>query len=125
MHKSKEYTVCRQISDFLRYQYPNVIWRFDMSGLNLSKAQAGMNKAIQKLRGYPDLFIIEPRNGYHGLFLEIKQEGTRLTKMNGDPVSEHIYEQTECMSMLEEKGFKAEFACGFDHAIDLIRSYLG
>ena len=89
-----EYRLYKSIALYLRLQYPNVMYHFDPTGLNLSKAQSGMLKAIQGSRGFPDLFIIEPRGIHHGLFLELKPEGTRLKKKDGSASSEHIKEQT-------------------------------
>lgn len=59
--RNEEYQIYKQIATYMRYQYPKVAYRFDQAGLNLSKAQAGMNKAIQDSRGWPDLFIAEPK----------------------------------------------------------------
>jgi hypothetical protein len=90
MRNNREYQICKNIAIYMRQQYPDVIFHFDLAGLNLSKAQAGMMKAIQGGRGWPDLFIAEIRTifreedelpfgtQYHGLFIEVKKEGTIL-----------------------------------------------
>lgn len=124
MRTNREYLIYRSIASYLCYVYPDVMFRFDMAGLNLSKAQAGMNKAIQKLKGWPDLMILESRGGYYGLFIEIKPEGTDLYKRDGTPKTPHIAEQMECADKLRRKGYKAMFAVGFDEAQVIIDSYL-
>jgi len=124
MRANPEYRVYKSIATYLTLQYPRVLYHFDPTGLNLSKAQAGMLKAIQKDRGYPDLFIIEPRNGFHGLFLEIKPEGTRLFKKDGTAVNPHIQEQDGYLCILRALGFDAHFAVGFDDAKEKIDTYL-
>ena len=124
MRANPEYRVYKSIATYLTLQYPRVIYHFDPTGLNLSKAQAGMLKAIQKDKGYPDLFIIEPRNRFHGLFLEIKPEGTKLLKKDLTPVNPHVQEQYNYLSILRGLGFDAHFAVGFDDAKEKIDTYL-
>ena len=124
MRANPEYRVYKSIATYLTLQYPRVIYHFDPTGLNLSKAQAGMLKAIQKDKGYPDLFIIEPRNRFHGLFLEIKPEGTKLLKKDLTPVNPHVQEQYNYLSILRGLGFDAHFAVGFDDAKKKIDTYL-
>ena len=123
MRANPEYRVYKSIATYLTLQYPRVIYHFDPTGLNLSKAQAGMLKAIQKDKGYPDLFIIEPRNRFHGLFLEIKPEGTKLLKKDLTPVNPHVQEQYNYLSILRGLGFDAHFAVGFDDAKKKIDTY--
>ena len=130
----KEHDMYLQIADYLRYNYPNAIYRFDLAAdLKLSIGQATKHKRLQGRRGYPDLFIAEPktveREGdkyyYDGLFIELKREGTRLTKKNGEPANEHIKEQLDLLAELSLRGYAACFAVGFDEAKRIIDEYLG
>ena len=124
MRSNREYQICKDIAIYLRLQYPDVIFHFDLAGLNLSRAQSGMMKSIQGGRGWPDLFIAESRGKYHGLFIEIKSEGTRLLKLNGHPSSNHIGEQMDCLNKLNELGYQSMFGIGFDDAKIIIDDYL-
>ena len=127
-----EKTLHRQVCEYLRYQYSEVIFNSDLSGS--TKLTIGQAKALKKLRsgrGFPDLQIMEPRNGYHGLFIELKAEGTDLLKKrmvdkDGYPMwaSDHIKEQHEMIERLNELGYKAEFAIGWDEAKNIIDNYL-
>jgi len=119
-----EYILCRQIATYLKAQYPDVLFRFDQAGLNLSKTQAGMNKAIQHSKGFPDLMILEKRAGYGGLFVELKREGARLFKKNGEPATEHIGDQIVWINNLNKKGYATAFGLGFDGVKKLIDNYL-
>ena len=83
-----------------------------------------MLKAIQGNRGFPDLFIIESHKGCHGLFLELKTEGTRLYKKSGETVSPHITEQWNYICELRDRDYRADFAIGFDDAMKKIDDYL-
>ena len=62
---------------------------------------------------------------YAGLMIELKREGTRLVKKNGELVAnEHIREQAALLDELRQRGYVAEFACGFDEAKEIIDEYL-
>lgn len=125
MRRDSEYQLSWQIAYYLRAQYPGVIFHYDLTGVNLSKAQAGKMKAIQGLRGYPDLFIAESRGQYKGLFIELKIEGTVLFQRDGrTPINTHIQEQSECLDELIKKGYYARFAIGWDMTKHFIDNYL-
>lgn len=61
----------------------------------------------------------------YGLFLELKKEGARLKKKNGEWATEHIAEQAEVLEKLRKRGYCAEFAVGFEEAKRIINEYLG
>lgn len=129
MRNNREYQICKDIAIYLRLQYPNVIFHFDLAGLNLSRAQAGMMKAIQGGRGWPDLFIAHyqnnfPEGSYQGLFIEVKIEDFKLFKKDGTPLNNHIQDQINCLDELERRGYKCAFAIGWDQAKQLIDDYL-
>lgn len=134
-----EHDIYTQIADYMRYQYPDVIYRFDLAAdLKLSIGQARKHKRLQHYRGYPDMFIAEPYRRYrkdmviagyleeyNGLFLEIKKPGTRIFTKKGLLVAdEHIREQFDMLESLRRRGYKAEFAIGFDEAKRIIDEYL-
>lgn len=124
-----------QVAIYLRMKYPSVIFHSDFgSGIKLRPYQAKMQK-IQNggRRAWPDMFIAQPIEidrgqpswrRYAGLFVELKKEGTRLKKKNGEWASEHIAEQASMLSMLQDRGYKADFAIGFDQATLIIDEYL-
>lgn len=126
-----EHEMYIQIADYMRYQYPEVIYRFDLAAdLKLSIGQAKKHKRLQGRRGYPDLFVAEVRSledkYYHGLFIELKKAGTRIYRKDGRLVSDaHIREQFDMLEQLRQRGYMAEFACGFDEAKEIIDEYLG
>lgn len=127
----REHDIYKMIADYLRYQYPTVIYRFDLAAdLKLTMGQASKHKRLQRYRGYPDLFIAEPvprsfPNVYHGLYLEIKKDGVRIFKKDGKLVAdEHIREQFDMLHDLRRKGYAAEFAIGFEGAKKLIDDYM-
>lgn len=143
---TSEHDLYTMLADYLRYNYKDIIWRFDLAAdLKLTIGQARKHKRLQQHRGYPDLFIAEPREvartefedkeknisfsfGHcrFGLFIELKKAGTRIYKKDGTLVAdEHIREQFDVLEQLRKRGYMAEFACGFDEAKEIIDRYLG
>lgn len=123
-----------QVAQYLRIQYPDVLFHSDFgSGIKMTKGQAIKQKRQNGgIRGWPDMLIAEPtphmiNNRYrvfYGLFIELKKEGTRLRKKNGDFASEHIAEQAKMLEELHKRGYSAQFAVGFDEAKQIIDEYL-
>ncbi|MDO4902356.1 MAG: hypothetical protein Q4A21_02235 [bacterium] len=124
--KKPEEILHLRICDYLRRNYPDVIFRTDFSsGMKMTPGQAAKHKKFQSSRAYPDLFIAEPKRSKSGLFLEIK--ATNIYRKDGVTLlkNEHIEEQAKMLEKLRNKGYSASFACGFDEAIMLIHAYLG
>ena len=120
-----EKTIHRAVCDYIRYQYPDVMFNSDMSGaMELTIGQAVAMKNLRSNRGYPDIVIYEPRNGLHGLFIELKDEGVKLWNKSGQPATPHIAEQSECLVKLDKRGYAVAFAIGFDDAKRIIDEYL-
>ena len=117
----------KQVAIYIRMQYPDVLFHSDFgSGVKLTPWQAKMQKMQNGgKRAWPDLLIAEPVGKYHGLFIELKKDGVKLLKRNGEFTSEHIAEQDALLHELSGKGYKAEFAIGFEQALNLIDNYLG
>lgn len=125
-----EEQMCVMLSRYISMQYPQAIFHFDYgTGTKLSMKQAVAQKNLNPKRGYPDLFIAEPKldkDGakWCGLYLELKKDGIKLTKRNGDFTSDHIREQTEMLMELNNRGYYASFAIGFEEAKKIIDDYL-
>lgn len=130
-----EHRLYVDIAVYLQYQYPSVIYRFDLAAdLKLTPGQAAKHKRLHPERGYPDLFIATPAprciDGswdyeYHGLYLELKAEGNSPYKKDGTlKKDEHLAEQQKMLERLRKLGYKAEFAVGFDEAKKIIDDYL-
>lgn len=119
------------VADYLKLRYSEVLFHSDFgSGVKLTVGQAMKQKRQNGgRRAWPDMFIAEPMDVagriYNGLFIELKKGGTRLKKKNGEWASEHIAEQADVLERLEFRGYKAEFAVGFDEAKEIIDNYLG
>ncbi|HHT9135863.1 MAG TPA: hypothetical protein ACFYEK_01320 [Candidatus Wunengus sp. YC60] len=134
-----------KVCNYIRLKYPHLIFNCDIaSGMRLPIYIAAKCKKMRSGRGYPDLFIAYPKKQYHGypiplgeeddpehaptiyhgLFLELKKEGTRLRKGNGSMASPHLEEQEAILSKLRSCNYMAYFAVGYDQAIKIIDNYL-
>jgi hypothetical protein len=123
----KEADIYNNIVKYLAVVHPKVIYRFDFAaGMKMTKGQAMKHKALNNVRGYPDLFICEPRGEYAGLFLEIKRSGQSpyLKTGGGLRQDEHVLEQADVLMRLRKRGYYAEFAVGFDECMQKIDAYL-
>lgn len=114
------------VADYLRLRYPSVIFHSDSAaGIKLTMGQAVRVRRMQSGRAFPDLFVCEPRGGYHGLFIELKREGTRVYLRDGSLTADpHIREQAAVLGELRKRGYKAEFGIGFQACRDIIDGYL-
>nr|WP_325300842.1 hypothetical protein [uncultured Dysosmobacter sp.] len=126
MGKKDETLLQIAIAEYLAKNHPEVEFHNDYgTGARLkpyqAKEQAEMNA---HRKGWPDLFIAEPRNGYAGLFIELKRDGERLQKRNGDWASEHIAIQAERIKELLKRGYYARFTVGYNETIETIEKYL-
>lgn len=119
-----EKQLTKNICDYLKWQYKDVIFTVDTSGIKLLIGQAVQMKALRSNKGLPDLLIFEPNKYHKALFLEIKKEGTKLKKKNGNFIDERIKKQNEIINKLLSKGYAAMFVFGFDDAKIRIDDYM-
>ena len=129
MNQKSELRLQLAIVEYLQWQYPEVLFSSDMGGIKLTIGQAKQVKSLQGGRGWPDIFIAQPANGFHGCFGEIKTSAGEvyIFDENGNPrlrQSQHIQEQNHVLKQLRLLGYQADFWCGFDDAKSYIDSYL-
>jgi hypothetical protein len=125
--KHLEYDLQVAVCRYLSYQYPDVLFTSDtIANLKLTKAQASRNKKIQKNDfSTPDLLILEPRNGFGGLFIELKIDTP--FKKNGEIKAsdkDHLKRQLETIEKLNKKGYSVYFSWSFDMTKQIIDDYL-
>jgi len=113
----------KSVCNYLKLQYPDIIFTSESSGVRLTIGQAKAAKAVRSESGLPDLMIFEPMGVYKGLFIELKAKSVWL-KDGTLTIEKHVREQSEIMKRLRAKGYFAMFACGFDEAKDMIDWYL-
>ena len=116
----KEQLVAKRVSNYLLQNYPEVIFRFDLAAdmrttIGVARRNSAMHGKWSK--GYPDLFIAEPRGKHAGLYLELKAIGANLN-------TPHCQKQKIYLGILKSKGYKAKMVEGFEEAKQTIERYL-
>lgn len=66
--------------------------------------------------GIPDIFIMIPKNGYHGLFIEMKRERKYKSKATQD--------QLAFLQLAQSMGYAATIAYGWQEAAKITMQYL-
>ena len=121
-----EQIVATQIAGHIKRYHPLIIHRFDLAAdMPLTPGQAQRAKQLQGYPGYPDLLIAEPRGGYHGLYMEIKENYAKVFKKDGTyKKSDHLDKQRIMRKRLKHRGYKVEWGLGTEDSKDKIDRYL-
>ena len=121
----KEENEHNQVCQWLRYQYPNIIFNTDLSGIKLSMGAAVKAAKLRSNKGFPDIVIYEKKGGFGACFIELKRTGEKLFKKDGKTYkTEHLEEQANMIIKLVNNGYYANFAIGFEDAKKQIDEYL-
>lgn len=111
------------ICDFIRLQYPDVIFTSESSGMRLTIGQASKLARMRSGSKLADIWIAEPRGSYCGLFLEVKAE-TPYKKDGELKKSDHLKAQSKMLERLVKKGYQAMFIWSLEQGIVEIRKYM-
>jgi len=116
----------KAVCNYIKHQYPNVIFTSEQSGLRLPVGVAKYLKATRNPpRGLPDVWILHPNKHFHGLLLELKTSKDEVYRKDGTiRQNEHIQEQQAVITQLIKLGYLAQFVFGFDHAKKVVDYYL-
>jgi hypothetical protein len=88
------------------------------NGMALSSiAEARRAKRTGRKAGVPDMCLPIPSGRYHGLYIELKRTG-------GTPCDVKP-EQSRWLDALNEQGYRAVVAYGWEDAVGFIKQYLG
>jgi hypothetical protein len=98
---------------YLRLAYPDALYCASAGGMRTSYLQAIKMKRTGYVKGFPDLFIYEPRNEYNGLAIEMKKE-------KGGVASP---EQKRWQEQLRNRGYASYICKGSEEAIKVIDEY--
>tara|TARA_Y100000004_G_C8925506_1_gene417454 strand:+ start:266 stop:610 length:345 start_codon:yes stop_codon:yes gene_type:complete len=102
-----------EVIKYINYQYPKIRYCGSAGGVFTGITQARKMVRTGYVKGFPDLFIYEAKNGFHGLAIEIKTIKGRATK-----------EQKEWIDDLNDRGYKAKICKGLPEILDVIDKYL-
>lgn len=94
-------------------RYPHLdMLHCSLNGVKLSGTQAKIAKGQGMLSGVPDLFLPVPKNGFHGLFIEMKGEKGRVTE------NQHWF-----LTNADSLGYKTVICYSAKEAISAIQAY--
>lgn len=113
--KMKEHKFQSSCIKFFRYKYPKLkMYLFAIpNGGRRDIITGRILKEEGVLPGIPDLFLAYPSNGYHGLFIELKQGKNKLTD-----------NQAIQMELFSSVGYKCVVLYSIDDFISCIEEYL-
>ena len=96
-------------------RYPHLdMLHCSLNGVKLSGTQAKVAKGQGMLSGVPDLFLPVPKNGFHGLYIEMKSEKGKITD------NQHWF-----LTNAEGLGYKTVVCYSANEAISAIQAYYG
>ena len=111
--KTPEHTVQMSLVKYMLYSYPSILFCASAGGMRTSMSQAIKMKQSGYIKGFPDMFIYEPKKNFNGSALELK--------VKGNYPSPH---QKKWIADLNNKGYKAVVCTGLDEAIEQLDSYM-
>ena len=107
----KEYQLQKAVCKYLDLQ--GYLYCASMNGqYQVHMSQRIKAKKSGYKKGFPDLFIYEPRANYHGLAIELKVGYNKATN-----------EQRWWRDQLRERGYMAEICTGIDETLKQIQDY--
>lgn len=112
------------ICEYLRLQYPELLFTSDAGGLRVSMGVIMEVKRKSCNYKIPDLLIFQRNSQYNGCFIEIKRSAGDLYLKSGKLKNDHVKAQEECLAMLRQQGYYAEFGVGYNDTIQKIERYL-
>lgn len=124
-YKQRERIIQRSLTRYLNSL--NVDFHNDWAaGAYLTQGQNASKKSMDSNGGWVDLFIAEPRDGYHGLYIELKKEGEVTHRRDGKlRKNDQIYKENAFLERQRRKGYRAEFGIGYEESRRIIDEYLG
>ena len=111
--KTQESNLQIQCVKWFRLQYPNVIIASIPNGGKRNSITASILKQEGVLAGMPDLIVCCAKNGYSGLFIEMKFGKNKLSA-----------NQVEVIGKLKQEGYKVEVCYTFDEFVKVCNEYL-
>jgi len=125
MRKFNEFELQKQIAQYLRTAYKDVMFLSDVrASLKLTIPQQVRAKKLQaESFACPDMIIFFPSQGHHAMFLEFKADSPY--KLNGElKRSDHLDAQWKAILRLRKLGYHADFYWSVDTAMATIKAYL-
>ena len=116
MRKTPEELLALRAANYIRENYPNVPYRFDLVD-KVSRLQGKKASSLHGVwsKGYPDMQIMG--RGGRALYLELK---ATLSV----PRTAHTDRQRAYHAVMKNLGYKVRFSCGYGDTIRKIDKYM-
>lgn len=111
--RNEEALIQEAVINYINAKYPRLLYCASAGGVRTSMKQAVKMKRTGYVKGFPDLFIYEPKGQWHGLAIEMKT--------SRGVMSQH---QKEWQNELMKRGYIAVTCKSFDQAQIIIDEYL-
>jgi hypothetical protein len=108
-----EHTLQKSLVQYMKLSYPKILFCASAGGMRTSMTQAVKMKSSGYVKGFPDMFIYEPKQKYNGLAIELK--------VKGNYPSTH---QKKWIADLNARGYKAVVCTGLDEAVTELNNYM-
>jgi hypothetical protein len=109
-----EFKIQAALITYLDLAHPDLLRAVSpAAGFNMSMGTAIKMKKMGYQKGTPDIIILEPNDKYHGLVIELKAPGGKISN-----------EQQKYLSAAHLKGYRAVVMWGYKDAVSLIERYL-
>ena len=108
-----EFHIQCDLAEYIRRQYPNLLWSATCGGMRVSVGVAVKNKRAGYQKGCADILIFKSNNLYHGLHIEMKAKEGVMSP-----------EQRLWEIRATENGYLYRVAYDFDSAKAFIDSYI-
>lgn len=97
----------------VRQLYPELKFLFHIPNERSDKIQAALLKRMGVKPGVPDLLLPVPSGGHHGLFVEMKKVGGRVSD-----------DQLWWLEHMKTNGYAAAVCYGWQQAVEVLTWYL-
>lgn len=106
---------------WLSEEHGKLLWG-SMSGVKLKSTQAAARAKREGLvKGIPDIQLALPRNGFMGMFIEMKRPDIKAINQTKGVLSKS---QKEMLELLNQNGYCAKVAYGAAEAFEILQEYM-
>lgn len=117
-YTGKEDDLQKACVQWLRYNYPSLLFFHPANGGYRSKAEAGIFKAMGVTPGVSDLVILRKSWPWAGLFIELKVKGGKLSEYQTAFLNDAIERQYQAVVVWSLDGFM-EAVTDYLHATEV------
>ena len=114
----------KTVAEYLKLR--NVFFTISIAGVYLTVGQWAELMRLGYRTGTPDIFILEPRGQWRGLFIELKKLVKIVTPKGKVKIEKGNVKlaQLEWQIEARKRGYASEICFGADEALECIREYL-